>query len=56
MIHSHGEDYARKPPLFPEKQTGMEKPAQEEIRDKFSGLNSRYNDKARVLFDYDFGC
>jgi hypothetical protein len=31
------------------------KPAQKEIRGKFSGLSNKYNDTAGVLFDYDFG-
>jgi hypothetical protein len=31
------------------------KPAQDEIRGKFSGLSNKYNDTAGVLFDYDFG-
>lgn len=31
------------------------RPAQEEIKVKLSGLSSRYNDTAGVLFDYDFG-
>jgi len=31
------------------------KPTQQEISNKLSGLSSRYNDTAGVLFDYDFG-
>jgi len=31
------------------------KPVQAEITNKLSGLSSRYNDTAGVLFDYDFG-
>lgn len=31
------------------------KPEQEEIRGKLSELNTRYNDTAGVLFDYDIG-
>lgn len=31
------------------------KPEQEEIRAGFSALNSKYNDTAGVLFDYDIG-
>lgn len=30
-------------------------PEQDEIRVKFSELNTKYNDTAGVLFDYDFG-
>lgn len=31
------------------------RPVHEDIRVKFSELNSRYKDTAGVLFDYDFG-
>jgi hypothetical protein len=31
------------------------RPAQEEINVRLSGLSSRYNDTAGVLFDYEFG-
>lgn len=31
------------------------KPVQKEISNRLSGLSSRYNDTAGVLFDYDFG-
>lgn len=31
------------------------KPAQEETREKFSGLSNKYSDTAGVRFDYDFG-
>lgn len=31
------------------------KPDQEEIRAKFSELNTKYNDTGGVLFDYDYG-
>lgn len=31
------------------------RPDQDEIRVKMSELNSRYNDTAGVLFDYDIG-
>lgn len=31
------------------------KPDQENIQAKFSELNSKFNDTAGVLFDYDFG-